>query len=105
MKEELPELTRMATKPFGLEVSENNWDAETLRNTLAIRISWLLTHRREELLSILYRIDVREYDVKRILTFAAIDEIPVLLADLILEKLREKLVYRKKYPPEKEMEW
>ncbi|HRR07735.1 MAG TPA: hypothetical protein PLO56_03505 [Rhodothermales bacterium] len=105
MKEESSDLARMAARPFGLEVAENNWDVETLRNTLAVRISWLLTHRREELLGILYRIDVRESEVKRILTFAAIDEIPVLLAELILEKLREKLVYRKKYPPEKEMEW
>ncbi len=99
------ELAQMAAQQFDLVASEELWDATKLRNTLAVRISWLLDHRFEELLGVLYRVDVREGDAKLILGFAPKDEIPILLANLILDKLREKLVYRKMYPPEIQGDW
>ncbi len=59
-----------------------------------------MQHDFHRLLSILYRIDVHENNVKRVFDEYRPDEIPSMLAELMiqrqLQKARTRIAYRKK---------
>ena len=68
-----------------------------LRERLAEKITGLLDRDRYRLMSILYRIDVREDRVKAALAAPEPGQIPFLLADLIIERQLQKIRIRRKY--------
>ena len=70
---------------------------ETLRRELADRIESLLQHRRELLMSLLYRIDVKESLVVDALRRLPPDEIALRLADLVIERQLQKVRSRRKH--------
>lgn len=74
------------------------------RQQIADRISWLLDHNLPMLMSLLYRIDVHEVHVKRVMMLSPPQTLALDLTDLILEKLRQKLYYRRKYAAETHVE-
>lgn len=59
---------------------------EHLRRLLIERIVELLNRNPEKLMSILYRIDVSEKRVNQIMTTSFPTEVPIHLADLIIER-------------------
>lgn len=59
---------------------------EHLRRLLVERIVELLNRNPEKLMSILYRIDVSEQRVNQIMTTSFPTEVPIHLADLIIER-------------------
>ncbi|MEY2799286.1 MAG: hypothetical protein RI934_274 [Bacteroidota bacterium] len=79
------------TEAIGLK-SEMNY--EDLRIALAHYLAVLLKENRTLLYAQLYRIDVAEKDVKMALENKNSE---YLLAELILQKLNEKLYWRNKY--------
>ncbi|HMX05762.1 MAG TPA: hypothetical protein PKE14_13900, partial [Chitinophagales bacterium] len=89
-----------------LEVSEsrltvkNEDDARTL---LIEMIAFLIDHNFEKLLFILYRIDIDEQKVKLLLSKHLPDEAPVVIADLIIERQKQKEAFKASFehtPPE-----
>ena len=70
---------------------------ETLRRELADRIESLLLHRRDLLMSLLYRIDVNESLVVDALRRLAPDEIALRLADLVIERQLQKVRSRSEH--------
>lgn len=67
------------------------------RSALIELLTWLIDHNFEKLLWILYRIDVDEEKLKKILAENSPDEAPEILADLIIarelqkQKLKEEM--------------
>ncbi len=57
----------------------------------------LLSTQPERLMSLLYRIDVREDRVKDIMSNAPVGSIATQLSDLIIDRMREKILTREKY--------
>jgi hypothetical protein len=73
---------------------------DMLRDWLAGKVSYLMKHNFHKLLSILYRIDVHENNVKRVFDEYTPDEIPSMIAELIIQrqiqKAKTRIAYRKK---------
>lgn len=99
----LDDAAYLARKNFYFESPEEGLPAEDenarieLRDQLAERIAYMIDHDFELLMQILYRIDVREKDVKMALGYALVNEPAVFLADKIIDRLIEKAETRRKY--------
>ena len=73
---------------------------EMLRDWLAGKVSYLMKHNFHKLMSILYRIDGHENNVKRVFDEYNPHEIPPMLAELMIQrqiqKAKTRIAYRKK---------
>lgn len=79
-------------QPVGEDLPEDEVVEEVRK-----RIRYLLDHDMERLLHTLYRIDVPEGKTRHALATADPDLIDIILTELILERIREKIETRKKY--------
>lgn len=70
---------------------------DDVRAYLRRRIAALLDRRPELLMSILYRIDVSEPDVKRALSDTPPGALPDVLAELVLQRQLQKQALRRRY--------
>ena len=90
----------LISKDFGLEpIESSTLTTDVLLNTLTKIVQRFLDKDLNQLLNILYRIDISESDVKVILTTAAPDEMSNLLAKKILERELKKAETRLRYRP------
>ncbi len=96
-KEDLPELIEQVNSQFVKDTAiglKNDMNYEDVRIALALYLKVLLKENRTLLFAQLYRIDVAEKDVRMAIENQNSE---YLLAELILQKLNEKLYWRKKY--------
>lgn len=77
----------------GLELVNSE---ETLLQWLEIRLNDLILHHFETLLFLLYRIDIDEAQVRKMLGARANENAGRILAELILKRQKEKLAWREK---------
>ena len=70
---------------------------EDVRQFLIRRIGRLLSEQPALLMSLLYRIDVREPDVQRVLAESPPGRLPADLADLVIERQLAKARMRRRY--------
>lgn len=82
-----------------LQLSPTDLTAETLKRKLQPIIAYLLEKDYQRLLNTLYRIDVDESKFKEIITTAAVDKMPGLITDLVIERELKKAEFRLKYTP------
>lgn len=86
---------------------ENISEAE-LFQMLADHIDWLLEHRMEWLLSLMYRMDVNEQKVQQAIAPDAPDPANIGLAKLVLERQKQRAYTKQTYKPEdlgEEWDW
>ena len=99
----LADLTIFVSKNF--EISELDslipaGDFKTLEEFKAYltdRLTFLLDNKYDNLINILYRIDVPEDKLSRLFAKQNRDYIPAALADLIIERSLQKVRFRQKY--------
>lgn len=96
---EILELNKLLVKDFQTEevIHSNAFDMYTIRTRLAALISILLDKDMNRLLTIFYRVDLREDKVRQIIAQAPVAEISIRLADLVIEREMEKVKTRIKY--------
>jgi hypothetical protein len=70
---------------------------QTLKEWLMENISWLIDNDFERLLVILYRIDVSEMRLKRLIEQNEGENAAEVIADLMIERETQKAESRKKY--------
>lgn len=70
-----------------------------LRDRLATHNNHLLLHQFEQLVQLLYRIDVSEQKLKKILQHNPGTNAGELIADLLIQRQLEKLASRQSFPP------
>ena len=70
---------------------------QQMRQALAKRLEFLLSHDPEHLKWILYRIDISEQKVLEILAHNVTDKAVLLIADLIIERQVQKAITRRQY--------
>lgn len=92
----LPETLAALSHTFALSVPPSA-DLDAVRRFLVARVAELLDRNPAMLMSILYRVDVAERDVKRVLAEGSPEAIPGELADLLIERQLQKLYLRRKY--------
>ena len=80
-----------------LPAKDELYSIEEIKKFLISKISYLLDHDYDKLVNALYRIDLNELKLHELFSGSNRDSIPEVLADMILERQREKLYWRKKY--------
>lgn len=92
-------LTELLIKDFDIHRTElpANSDYEDVLIALQRVINHLLNNDFERLLLALYRIDIDEQKVKRILSEVPPNEISSMIAELVITRELQKIASRKKY--------
>jgi hypothetical protein len=74
---------------------------EALRQRLAEKITALINHDFQELVRILYRVDVNEHKLKFLLQEKVGEDAAYIIADLLIERQFQKIASRKQFqqPP------
>lgn len=85
---------------FELSLSEKP-SLEELKEKLSAQINCLINHNFEKLVSILYRIDVNESKMRKLLEFHKGENAAGLIADLVIERQLQKAQNRKKSASDK----
>lgn len=88
-------MTDIIQHHFGLEQSRST--EEELRAWLIDRIAYMLDHETDLLMSTLYRLDVEEIKILRVLALSDQASIPAGLADLVLERQRLRQETKQSY--------
>ncbi len=102
-KEEVREMIEFISKDMekiGIETLPDNnilHSLDELKKYLAEKITEMLDRNYEKLLNALYRIDVNEKKLHDLFSGKNREYIPEALADLIIERQMEKILWRKKY--------
>ena len=78
--------------------AENPSRKEEVRQQLILAIQYLIENDFDKLVQILYRVDVDEENLKRMLREDTTDA-PMLIADLIIHRQLEKLHTKRSFPP------
>jgi hypothetical protein len=92
---EQKELTEVLDHEFSLSIV-GNISVEELKLLLAERINYLINNNFQELIRLLYRIDIDEHRLKYMLEEPEVNA-GTLIADLIIERQMQKIASRKKY--------
>lgn len=89
---------QLIIKDFELLSPESDAPSEAeLFQMLCDRISWLIEHNMEYLMSLLYRNDVLERKIHDALSPANPEPANVALAKLVMERQRQRLATKKQY--------
>jgi hypothetical protein len=70
---------------------------EELKKYIAEKLSYLLEHKYDTLLNILYKIDVSEDKLGKLFSGSNKDSIPEALSELIIERQLQKVKFRQLY--------
>ena len=90
------ELIKQVNKELAIALPEKISMAE-LQSQLAIHINYLILHHFEQLVSLLYRIDVSEAKIKSLLQNQAGENAGNLIATLIIERQQQKIKTRQQF--------
>ena len=88
-------LSEFLVNDFGITVSEKQ-SFEEMRKQLAAFIDELVNHNFNKLVSLLYRIDVNENKLKQMLKANRGNNAAQMIADLIIERQRQKIAQKEK---------
>lgn len=79
--------------------AEDILKAPDMRNRLVLAINEMIVHHFDELIQILYRMDVSETKLKDMLQQHATEDAAGIIADLIMERQQQKIAARKLFKP------
>ena len=90
------ELIQQVKKELAIELPEKV-SMDELHSQLAIHLNYLILHHFEQLVSLLYRIDVSEAKIKSLLQNLAGENTSSIIAALIIERQIEKIKSRRQF--------
>lgn len=90
------ELVQQVNKELAITLSEKI-SMEELHSQLAIHINELILHHFEQLISLLYRIDVSEAKIKSFLSRQTNENAGNIISTLIIERQLEKIKSRQQF--------
>lgn len=100
------ELTRQIINSYFNDLPETAIDPHESMNEdelfqkLSEHVAWLIEHRMDYLLSLLYRLDVLERKINVVLAPDFPQPPHIAIAKLIIDRQAERIATRKKYRPE-----
>ncbi len=97
--------TALIVRNFELETDTSTVNEEELLRLLTERIAYMIEHKLDFLLSLLYRLDVDEGKINFALSPLAPDPPAVGLAKLVMERQRQRLATKEKYRQKDSDEW
>lgn len=93
----IEETAALLSRHFEMEPPEAEITEAELFRLLADRIAWLIDHRMEYLLSLMYRLDISEKKVNEAISPANPESANMALAKLVLERHKERLRTKREY--------
>lgn len=104
---DLKNTTELIARDFEIEGNPEGITEEQLFEALAHQIAYMLEHRLEFLLSLMYRLDIDERKVDAALSPAAPEMANIGLARLVLERQKQRVFTKRFYKPPKleDEEW
>jgi hypothetical protein len=96
----LRQTLELLRQDFELPASEDTFTEEELLDLLADRIAYLIEHRLEFLLSLMYRLDVEEHRINHALSPHCAEPANVALARLVLERQKRRVETKRTYRQE-----
>jgi hypothetical protein len=95
--EDLKQTSALIKGPFELEGAETPASEAELLAILAEKIGYMLETQPEYLMSLLYRLDVLEYKINRVMHPAAPEPAHIGLARLVLERQKQRMETKKNF--------
>ena len=83
----------------GIEKIPSGNDRDSLKQLMAERVNQLILTDFDRLLHILYRVDVDERKLRRLLSEHPSTDAAVIIADMLLSRQEEKIKMRSSFPP------
>ncbi len=96
MDDELKQTMDLISRDFELENAGQMLTEEAVLRALSNQIAYMIEHKLEVLLSLMYRLDVKEEKVELALSPASTEPANVALARLVLERQKQR-VFTKNY--------
>lgn len=90
------DLIKYCHEYFNVELKENA-DLNAFKILLQHKINDLLVNNFKELIQVLYRVDVAEIKLKRLLNENKGKDAALIIADLIIERLQQKINSRNQF--------
>lgn len=106
----ISETTALIARDFGLEGHEIPMSEAALLELVANEVAYMIEHRIDFLMSLLYRLDVLEPDINLALSPLCAEPANIALAKLIIERQKQRIISKRQYKQEKpedlgDLEW
>ncbi len=101
----IQQLTALVAQDFDPARLEQVITEEQLLEVLSEQVAWMIEHRLEYLMSLMYRLDVDERKVDRALSPLAEEPAHFALAKLILERQKQRVFTKQHYKPPSLDDW
>jgi len=92
-----PKSTALLATSFEIEGDPNQVTEEQLLHALSERIAYMIDHKFDFLMHLMYRFDVLEHKIRDAISPKNVDPANVALAKLVIERQKERLMLRQKY--------
>ena len=94
--------TSLIARDFELEIAEDyTMPEEELFSLLADKVAYMIEYRLDFLLSLMYRLDIKEAFINQALSPANDDPANIALAQLILDRHKQRIFTKQHYKQEK----
>ncbi len=99
------ETTQLILRDFGLAQPERPFSEQEMLDYLADAISYMIEHKMDFLLSLLYRLDVSEQKIASALMPGTNEPANVALAKLVWERQKQRVTTKQAYPVQNPSNW
>jgi len=89
--------TALIARDFGLDIGDVPLTKEDLLNMVANEVAYMLEHRIDFLMSLLYRLDVLEHKINHALSPFCVEPANIALAKLIIERQHQRIISKQQY--------
>jgi len=97
------ELKTLIARDFSLDLPDG-MDEQALFDMVANEVAYMIEHQIEQLMSMLYRLDVLEPHINHALSPLCSDPANIALAKLILERQAQRIKTKKEYQVNKDLD-
>ncbi len=98
-KDQIVQAKDLIARDFELEMGTEPMTEEELFDILANEVAYMIDHRMDFLLSLLYRLDVLEHKINMALGPMSTEPPHIALARLIMERQKQRIITKQKYKP------
>lgn len=103
--EALKELTALINQDFEPVPVDDIISEERLLELLSQQMDWMIEHRLEQLMSMMYRLDIDERKVARALSPSGPEAPALALARLVLERQKQRIFTKRHYKQSFPKDW
>ncbi len=91
------QMASLIARDFGLELGEEPLSEQELFDLVANEVAYMIEHRLDFLISLLYRLDVLEHKIDFALSPHSIEPANIALAKLIIERQQQRILTKQTY--------